>query len=251
MIRKREHEFALTYVNKTEEYDAKATLFVTGKSIEQHKDHWKNISEMNSVELGAHTYSALRPRLLHTLFKWLFNSSYGPYLYQFLDIRKTINAFKKIGSRPKAWRTHGYKGDSITFEILEDYGFQVASDVITLGQSKVFKTGKLLHVGINVPPDDDLMKFYFEDEIERMKREGERIISFISRLIAGKKDIVLQLHPLSLKVLDEFKTFEKILEELGDHKYAFQTITEFARKSRIEDISYITRLARPQHTSIL
>lgn len=250
MIKKQEQDFALKYLKSAKEYDVKTTLFVTGKSLEQYPKFWKDISKNYSVELGAHTYSAFRPRMLHTLFKLFLNSYYGPYFYQSLDIRKTLTAFKKIGLRPKSWRTHSYRGDNITYEILEKLGFRFVSDVITLGQSMVLKTGRLLHVTISAPPDDKIIKFYFEGKPEVMNLEGRRIKSFIFNLIAEKKNMTLQLHPLAMEILDEFKTFNDILKKLTINNYTFCTITEFAEKSQITDISHITRIARPKHISI-
>lgn len=244
-IQRKEYSFAGDYLNVVRKYDFKATLFVTGKCIAQHKSFWTNILSLDSVELGAHTYAAFQPWIIHKFFEEILNARYGPCFYQYLDVKKTLRAFKSIGVRPKAWRTHAYAGDSNTYELLENLGFSVVSDKIGLGTLRITKLGTLTQVPITSIPDEKIAYFYFQGMTQRMLVEGQKVLRFIVDLISKRKDMVLQLHPICMKLLDNFRGFEKILNMLSEHAYVPVTITECARDA-VKARNYMNRFLVPK-----
>ena len=126
-----EARIAIKYLEIAQKYDLKVTLFITGKTF---KDDWEDVKELlefNNLEIGVHTWSALRPIWLHKVFKLLTNSVYGPRFYQKMDIRKTIHIIEeKTGQRPVSWRTHSYASDYNTLDILEMKGISIISDEV-------------------------------------------------------------------------------------------------------------------------
>lgn len=228
-IQKKEYVFAREYSNVLRKHDFRATLFVTGKCIAQHKPFWTDFLSLDLVELGAHTHTAFQPWILHKFFEQVLDTRYGPRFYQSLDIKRAINAFKLIGAEPKSWRTHAYAGNSTTYQLLEKFGFSTVSDRIRLGNLKITNLGKLKQIPITSIPDERIAYFYFRGMNERMIMEAQKVMQFILDLILERKDIVLQLHPICMKVLDNFRNFEKMLRMFSDSAYTPVTITELSQ----------------------
>lgn len=230
-MRSSEYLRAQEYSKIAKDHLAKVTLFVTGKCIEKHKSFWKSLSGEKNVELGAHTYAMMPFYYLHIFFLKYFNSYYGPYLYQKIDIEKTLCAFETIGVKPRSWRTHGYWGNETTYKILGEYGFKVVSDMRRIGNLQVKRvngTENLKHIPINAVTDTLIEKFYLEKNYSKVKQLGKRFKESIFDGINKKRDLVVQLHPEQQKLLDNFKTFEAILERLSENGYSSLTMTELA-----------------------
>lgn len=229
-IQKNEHIFAGQYSNVVKKYDLKATFFVTGKCIAQNEPFWTDIQSLDFIELGAHTYTAFQPFVVHKLFKEILKTRYGPRFYQYLDIKRTLNAFKEIGLEPKAWRTHAYSGEPTTYQLLERCGFSTVSDRIDLGNLNITRLGALKHVPITSIPDEKIAYFYFCGMNQKMRMEGQRVLQFIVDLVSKGEDMVLAVHPIGAKVLDNFRSFEKISKMLAEKAYTPVTITELSNK---------------------
>jgi peptidoglycan/xylan/chitin deacetylase (PgdA/CDA1 family) len=229
-LRNSEYLCAREYSEIAEDYATKVTLFVTGKCIEKHESFWESLSCKKHVELGGHMY-AVMPIHFHMLFKKLFNSYYGPYFYQEMDIKKTLQAFDRIGVRPRSWRTHGYWGNETTYKILGKYGFKAVSDLINIGDLQVKKVngiGDLKHIPINIPPNGQIFKYYLQKNPQKIKKMGKKIRESILEGIKKKRDLVIQLHPICQKLLDNYETFKVILKNLSESNYLSLTITELA-----------------------
>ena len=223
-------EAAKGYIKSIQKFNSKATLFVTGKCIDENRHFWERIPP--EIELGAHTYSAWSPmifrkKLVHWLYDKVFGTEYGPYLYQYYDIWRTVKSFEKINMKPVCWRTHGYASNEDTKKILAKFGFKIISDEIAEGVKIAIVKGNLISVPINAHNDDDIPKFFIEGEEGKMREEGEKVKHSIFNLVEQNRDIVTQLHPICMKILDNFETFETILKTLHDNNYSFCTLTEF------------------------
>ena len=68
-IRKDEYLSAKEYSDILKKYCCNATLFITGKTIEEHPIYWNSFRNEKHIELGAHTYFAMPIYYLHLLFK--------------------------------------------------------------------------------------------------------------------------------------------------------------------------------------
>jgi hypothetical protein len=242
-VERDEHRFAAEYVQLLTRHSMKVTLFVTGKCISQHRDFWHELSTDGQIELGAHTYSAFKDPFYPPLaffsralmnipwFDRIKDSMISLWrLYYYLDVKKTVHAFESIGIKPKAWRTHSYKGRPELYQILEKIGFNVISDIRE--KRLIFvRNGKLLAIPITEPPDDDIASFYFKGKIEQMKREGEKLRVSVFESMRKKRNLVVQLHPLHMKLLDNFETLIAITNELDRSGYCTLTMSELAKVS--------------------
>ena len=223
-----EIEATRRYIKLVNRYRAKATLFVTGKCILENQIFWREISEKEYIELGAHTYWAFT--FLNKVFDKVFKSSYGPYSYQYLDCWKTVKAFEKIGVKPISWRTHSYAGDKNTAKILPKFGFKIISDRIVQGELNLTNSDGLMNIPINVLNDDGIVAELKKKSNEKnIYSAGKNVFESIKEAVDMKRDIVAQLHPISMAILDNFETFDAILTLLSDNKYEFLTLKEIIK----------------------
>ena len=218
------------YIKIVQTFKSKATIFVTGKCIDENRQFLETIPP--EIELGGHTYSAWSPKifskkLVHWGYDKLFGTEYGPYSYQYYDIWRTVKSFEKINIAPICWRTHAYASNENTKKILAKFGFKIISDAITEGEKMAISGGNLLSVPINTRTDDNISNFFVEGQERKMREEGEKVKNSIFNLIEQKRNIVAQLHPVCMKVLDNFETFETLLKTLHNNNYSFYTLREF------------------------
>jgi len=235
-----EVRFAEEYVEIINSFKVKATLFITGKCIKNNKKTFKSISRnYDNIEFGGHTYYAFKilpyipPKYFAALSKLIIGSSYGPKFWQKMDIAKTVNAFKEIGINIKVWRTHSYAGDKITYSILNNLGITVVSDKRRLCNFKIKKEiGNLYHLYITMPMDELITPDSYEDNQEWI----ESMWKIINCEIRKKANIVFNLHPKRMKMLDDFETFEDIIKVLKRAKYKFFTVSDVISESKNEEL---------------
>ena len=234
---KNEVRFAEEYIEIVDSLKVRATLFITGKCVKKNNKIFRTISKnYYNIELGGHTYYAFKilpyipSKYIGALSKLLSGSSYGPKFWQKIDIVKTINAFKEIGINIKAWRTHCYAGDKTTYSILNSLGIIVVSDKRKLCNFKIKKEiGNLYHLYITMPMDELIRPNNYEDNEEWI----ESTWNILNCEIKRKANIVFNLHPKRMKMLDDFETFEKIIKVLKRAGYRFLTVSEVINETVI------------------
>lgn len=203
------------YHSITQKYGIKVTFFVTGKTFVKHSEIVKKFLESDNLEIGGHTWSAFRPKLLHAAFKKITGSVYGPSFYQERDIKKTLEIIKKkTGIQPLAWRTHCYDSDDKTLKILEKYGIRVVSDEVNMSKlSPTRISDSLVSLPINVIPDD----IYLINASYPKEKYYEMVISQIEKIESENKIATLQLHPIHMKSIDNFELFEKLCKFISKY----------------------------------
>lgn len=152
-----EVEIAKKCVEIAEAHDVKVTLHITGQTFEEEYESVIELLGYENLEIGGHTYSALKPRVLHYSFGLVSSSYYGPRFYQSIDIKKTVNIINKTtGRRITSWRTHAYASNENTFKLLNRYGIRVVSDEVRRDALFPRKTtNALVSLPINVIPDHE------------------------------------------------------------------------------------------------
>jgi peptidoglycan/xylan/chitin deacetylase (PgdA/CDA1 family) len=234
-----EPKLARIYAGIAEKHGIKVTLFITGKAFVEDEESVLELSEYENVEIGGHTWSAFRSLPLHNLFKLVGGSVYGPRFYQRRDIRKTLDIInEKTGERAVSWRTHAYGSNQTTIELLEEEGIKVVSDEVSNRKLGPKKLGKgLISLPINVMPDHEHLYYGARTE-ERVKRAIDsgwsdaftsesftvgayfRIIKRQIEKIESKSGVAtLLLHPFTMKVCDDFKTFERLCAWIQKKEY--------------------------------
>lgn len=234
----REAELALKYVRIALDLGVKVTLFVTGKCVEKYSDILLEIKREagDDVEFGGHTFNAfldfkpaMLSKMLHLGFKVASGSLYGPRRYQYRDIKKTIKVFKnKLGVTIKVWRTHFYASNEITYKLLSELGFRAVSDKRLIMFFKVKKeVGNLYHVYITAPPDGVIEP----DNREWNEEWKASMWNYVKAEVEREANIVFNLHPKRMAMLDYFVTFREILKFLRDSGYRFLTMSEVVEEA--------------------
>lgn len=214
-----EYKNAERYIELIEEYNAKATLFVTGRCIAKHQHFWKWMAQKPCVELGAHTYKGFS--FINKVFDKLNGHPYGPYIFQYYDISRTVRAFERIGYKPVSWRTHSYAGDKNTRLILPKLGFKNISEIDYGG---IVKPGNPTEAPINVLNDDAI---FLTQVLKEDGLRAKHLYDSIQKSIkGGMNPIITQLHPVLMQKFDGFETFRALLKAFVEHGYTFKTVRE-------------------------
>jgi peptidoglycan/xylan/chitin deacetylase (PgdA/CDA1 family) len=226
---------AIKYLEILKKYKVSSTLFLNGKCLEEDKEKVKELLKYN-VELGGHTYDNFRKMgpIKGYIYRKLWGCIYGPSSYQKKDIRKTKKAFEKEGIKITSWRTHSFGSNENTYKILKEEGINFLSDIV--GEVKPFERG-LIHLPINIPVDVNTVAY---GELKPESRNpfasctkgriaSEEWFEIIKKRVAynekNKVDSILLIHPITMAVLDNFKTFEEIAKFLS--KYQSKKMSEF------------------------
>lgn len=239
-----EAELGKEYVEIANNFGVKVTFFITGKAFIEDWEDIKELLKFNNLQIGGHTWNALRPRFLHKIFERTIGSAYGPTFYQERDIRKTIEVISGKAKKVYCWRTHGYQSDKKTLNILEKFGIQVISDEVhkdKLGPERL-KEG-LISLPINVMPDHEHLyhgrrtpenvrkethldnfpdqSFYINEWFEIIKRQ-------IGEIEKQNGIATLLVHPICMHTADKFETFKKLCKFISSYETVFtNTVCKF------------------------
>jgi len=232
---KSEVQLALEYAVIAEKHGLKATLFCTGKTVEQEPDKMRELASRANVELGGHTYSAFEsiPKEVKYLLGKIWGCSYGPRFIQERDISKTISAMKKIDVDISSWRTHAFSSNNVTQTLLADKGIMVLSDYINRKQTKPYKKNNLIHLPINTIVDHDSLLHAHVTEgsgpVGSQNNPGglsageylNILCAQVKEINEQKGDAVILCHPMCMHTLDGFDTFRLLCDYLSQYDSLF------------------------------
>ncbi len=237
------------YLKILEKHKLVCTLFLNGKCLTENPGKIKELLNYN-IEIGGHTYDNFGNfgMIRSYINRKLFSCVYGSRKFQKKDIEKTRKAFEKLGMEMKSWRTHAFGSNKDTFRMLKENHVRYVSDLT--GNIKPYEDSGIVHLPINIPVDVVTIA-YGETKPENRnpfascvkgrisKEEWFEIIK--KRIIKNEKnkmDSILLIHPITMAVLDNFESFEKIAKFLS--RYKSGKISEFGIKFKRENSSFIT-----------
>jgi len=234
------------YLDLVENFKVKVTFYVTGKTLADEWQDFKEISASELVELGGHTYSGIPLGAFSKLAYRIrgrtppsHSPTYGSRRNQRTDIRKMIDiAGKRTGKDIVSWRSHGYVHDSNTYSILAEMGIKMISDEISNTRLFPFRTSEgLISHPINVMPDHDHIYHAHRDRefVEKAGRNGYGADAFSSDSYTVEEwgDIVekqvveiekrnglatVLMHPICMYLADGFKTAARLLKVFSGYK---------------------------------
>ena len=217
----------------------KATYFISGKSFEEEWDDLKNICGDQEFDIGGHNYFCFKPELYHRVTNKLFNSYNGHYSYQKWETKKTQNIIKeKVGRDCVFWRNHMYMHGKYTDQVLQECGIKICSDGVQKNVSNLLEiNSNYFHLPINIIPDHEHLihaertpewiaewqKRYnwsddFGSESYYIEEWSDLVIEQIRENEKNNRLSNLIIHPITMYLCDEFKSFEKILNEIQKYE---------------------------------
>lgn len=218
------------------EFDINLTLFFTGLCVNENPNLLLKISKLKNVEIAGHNYFAFKPRRFFEYYRKISGLKNGPWLFQYWEVRKTINVFEKlINKKIVSWRDHGYRNDRNTINILRLNNIKNFSDTLSKdGLQPQWINYDILDVPINTLPDHDyvfhgsrqpdtikvdaLMKTHFATPPITKEKWLNRIKKEVSKMEKENKISTILAHPACMEVFDDFETFKKLCKFLKQYK---------------------------------
>lgn len=226
------------YIDIIKQYSAKATIFVTGKLIKKYPEIFKSFKTSYYVEIAGHGFnlqSDILYKLYYILFKRILKVQVKvPYffrkLYYEIDSKKMIRVFKEADINPPIlYRPHSYIADEALYAILPKYGIWILlNDNPGSFTNKLILKKGLLIIVYQLFKDDPVIKYYPNEELLAQFRQY--MLKNLSRLVESQCDIIIQLHPICMKLLDNFNTFKLILSTLHRNGYKFMFLSEYIKQ---------------------
>ncbi len=230
-----EKEIHLTdkYCKICNKFSLKATIFMTGKCVDQSPDNINKLMKYKNIEIGGHTNAAFEkfPLMLKYANLMIFKSKYGPGFYQKKDINTCVRKLSKfIGKDVVSWRTHGYQSNITTYKHLKNNGIKLISDRLLRWRLKPKKTLDLIDLPINVAVDRAYIiypnKKDINERIDGYYRPGiltpedwlELVKIQIKDIINKNGIATLLVHPETMKITNNFKIFEKLCKFISKYE---------------------------------
>lgn len=241
-----EIEHSTTYASVAGEYDVPVTLFIDGLSCVRHPNEAFELANAPLVEVGGHTYTSFRPWPLHHFYERTIGMKYGPKWHQRLDVRRSLDAiWKTTLTECTSWRTHEYCSNEQTYDILRSTSVSVISDAVSSSPyPHVSADGELLSLPINTPRDDVHLvvndettdtfekKYKVRNWSEAYAYDGREWLTAvkgrIERIERAGGVAIVQAHPIYMKELDDFATFERLCSWISDEGYRAVTCGDVA-----------------------
>ena len=214
-----------TYLEIVRRHGLKATVFVTGKVAEEEADSLGSLLDPQ-VELGGHTYSAFRPRIVYGLASRCLKLSNGPPWLQGWDIGKTVRAIReRLGVRIGTWRNHAYRHDRNTNRLLHRHGIRIVSDQVRprARLEPVLRDG-VMEVPINTTVDHENMP-HSRQSARPLTPDAwvGQVMEEVSFLASVQSPAIILAHPACMYVEDRFEGFERLCGFLAGYRSVFMS----------------------------
>lgn len=238
-----ESALAVQYARIAERYGLKVTLFFTGRALRDDATDAFPLLSMDSVEIGGHGWDAFMPKWLYRPLSRVSGSPHGYPWWQRRSIARTCAAVQRFAAKPaRSWRNHAYVHDSSTPRLLADAGIVAWSDEVDLTRRHpyVHESG-LVVLPMNTPPDHENLfhgdrtpeslgdtPSFFPEEWRR------RVLKNVDAIIADGGVATILAHPLCMKVVDGWETFEALCAGLAGRPsmFAAEAADAFRQRAR-------------------
>jgi hypothetical protein len=228
-----ESTLAVEYARIAERHGLKVTLFFTGRALlDDAAGGAHSLFSMESVEIGGHGWDAFMPRWLYRPLGRLSGSPHGYSSWQRRSIARTCAAVERLAAKPaRSWRNHAYLHDSSTPRLLADAGIVAWSDEVDLARTRpyVHEAG-LVVLPINTLPDHE--NLYHGDRTPETLGDTPslypaewtaRVLEAVEAAVTDGGVATVLAHPLCMKVVDGWETFEALCSGLARHPSMFAT----------------------------
>jgi hypothetical protein len=231
--RETECTLALEYARIAGRYGLKVTLFLTGRTIVEDAASVRKLFEEENVEVGGHGWDSFRPHLRYRVVNKIFGSQHGSRSMQARMVRRTCAAIERVAGQPiRSWRNHAYFFDSYTPRVLADAGILVWSDEVRLDRAGPYNhSSGITILPVNTTPDHEHL-YHGAQTVETVPVERrpqydhsqawrERVLGQTESIVAGGGVATILAHPLCMKVVDKWLTFERLCSSLSTYPSAW------------------------------
>ena len=223
-----ESALGVEYARIALRHELKTTLFLTGRAVVEDGDDAKPLRSMPNVELGGHGWDAFQPARLYAVLHRLTGSSHGLGVHQRLwTIGRTCAALERFtGTQVRSWRNHAYRHDGRTPGLLAAAGIEVWSDEVSPLLSAPYRHADGVTVlPLNTLPDHEHM--FHGDLTPEAARETarsevyspdewlDRVCNQVETIVGGGGVATILAHPLCMKVVDDWATFDRLCSFLA------------------------------------
>jgi peptidoglycan/xylan/chitin deacetylase (PgdA/CDA1 family) len=243
-----ETALGLEYARIAERHGLKTTLFLTGRSIRDHPKESAELVRLENVEIGGHGWDSFRPTSWYRKIERLFGTPHGPGALQRALVSRTCRTLEATtGVRVTSWRNHAYRHDSRTPAALRRAGIRVWSDEVDLSRTApYYHDSGLIVLPMNTTPDHESV--YHGDQTpdsvpasRGVLLDADQWLDTVARQVdaavaAGGVATILA-HPLCMRVLDRWQTFERLCTHLERYPSAWAREASPDRKSEPIDPS--------------
>jgi hypothetical protein len=226
-----ESALAVDYARIAERHGIRVTLYVTGSALRRDGGDARPLASMDTVELGGHGWDAFQPRVLYRPLARVSGSPHGFRRWQQRGIARTCEVIERFAGSPvRSWRDHAYVHDEHTAALLADAGITSWSDEVDLGRTHphVDDSG-LVVLPMNTLPDHE--NLYHGDHAPGAREDAAlhapewsgRVVERVLAVDAADGVATILAHPLCMKVVDDFVTFDRVCGQLAGLESLFAT----------------------------
>ena len=238
--RESESELAVEFARIAGRHGLKVTLLFTGLALRDDAEDARPLLEMDTVEIGGHGWDAFHPRWLYRPLARVSGSQHGFRQWQRRGIARTCAEVERFTGRPvRSWRDHAYIHDEHTAGLLAEAGIVAWSDDVDPQRAHPYVLGPdLVVLPVNTLPDHE--NVYHGDRTPESLGDvpavtpdewRRRVVEDVERVRAEGGVATILVHPLCMKVADEWETFEALCADLAPYSSLFAA--EAAQEHRL------------------
>lgn len=203
------------YLEIANKHSIVPTLLFTGLAVRREGHFLCSLMERFRFEVGGHTYSANRPRVVLGSSRRLLGLANGPYWWQRADMLLTLRCIRKrLGTTVLSWRNHAYRMDRNTYRIAARMGIRYVSNVVRDGHAQ--QLDGILEVPINTLPDHESLGH--DSHLARCQGAQAWVDQVLRQVeyqqVHGVPSIIL-VHPLCMFIEDRFRAFEGLCRAIS------------------------------------
>lgn len=232
------------YLELANKHSVFPTLLFTGLAVEREGDLIHSLIERFQFEIGGHTYSANRPRLVLGPSHRLLGLANGPYWWQKADMSKTLRCIQgKLGATVRSWRNHAYRMDRNTYTIAAELGIRYVSNIVAGSEAAFREVNGIIEVPINTLPDHEALG---HDQHRCICQGAQDWVDQVLRQIdfqqAHGLPSVILAHPLCMFVEDRLAAFERLCAAIQGNTASLREYKAPLSTNRESGISADTKL---------
>jgi hypothetical protein len=186
-----------------------------------------------NVEFGGHGWDSFRPPWRYRILRKVFGSPHGSSWIQARMVRRTCATIARAtGQHVQSWRNHAYAHDSHTPRVLSEAGIGVWSDRVDSARARPYSHASGVTIlPINTTPDHEHL-YHGGQTVETIPvaRQSqydhpgawrENVLRQAQRIIAEGGVATILAHPLCMKVVDDWRTFDRLCASLSSYSSAW------------------------------